>query len=112
MDPWIAKFLRHLAADKDASVYTEGITGRPCLNSSPGSKNSAETAPDWTALRRDDFRDFLRFLGRGQLSRAAVQLRFSALRSFYKFLIRNGVAAVSPIRNLSLPSRKTAAAFS
>jgi site-specific recombinase XerD len=54
-------------------------------------------------LRRDDFRDFLRFLGRSQLSRAAIQLRFSALRSFYKFLIRNGVVGVSPIKNLSLP---------
>jgi len=30
-------------------------------------------------------------------------LRFSALRSFYKFLIRNGLADVSPIKNLSLP---------
>ena len=61
------------------------------------------TAPDWAALRRDDFRDYLRFLGRGQLSRAAIQLRFSALRSFYKFLIRNGAAEVSPIKKLSLP---------
>jgi site-specific recombinase XerD len=54
-------------------------------------------------LLRDDFRDYLRFLGRSPLSRAAIQLRFSALRSFYKFLIRNGMAAVSPIKNLSLP---------
>jgi site-specific recombinase XerD len=45
----------------------------------------------------------LRFLGRGKLSRAAIQLRFSALRSFYKFLIREGVAGASPVRNLSLP---------
>jgi integrase/recombinase XerC len=28
------------------------------------------------------------------------------LRSFYKFLIRNGAAAVSPIRKLSLPARE------
>jgi site-specific recombinase XerD len=57
-------------------------------------------------LSRDDFRDFLRFLGRSQLSRAAVQLRFSALRSFYKYLIRQGIVAVSPIRKLSLPARE------
>jgi integrase/recombinase XerC len=37
------------------------------------------------------------------LSRAATQLRFSALRTFYKFLIRHGGAMVSPIKNLSLP---------
>jgi site-specific recombinase XerD len=37
------------------------------------------------------------------LRRAAIQLRFCALRSFYKFLIRGGAAATSPIKNLSLP---------
>jgi site-specific recombinase XerD len=65
-----------------------------------------QSPPDWSALSRDDFRDFLRFLGRSQLSRAAVQLRFSALRSFYKYLIRQGIVAVSPIRKLSLPARE------
>jgi integrase/recombinase XerC len=37
------------------------------------------------------------------LGRAAIQLRFCALRTFYKFLIRHGVLATSPIKNLSLP---------
>ena len=37
------------------------------------------------------------------LSRAATQLRFSALRTFYKFLIRHGVVESLPIKNLSLP---------
>jgi site-specific recombinase XerD len=54
-------------------------------------------------LRRDDFRNYLRFLGRNQISRAAIQLRFAALRSLYKFLIREGVLETSPIRHLSLP---------
>src|SRR5207247_2320536 len=54
-------------------------------------------------LHRDDFRAYLRFLGRNHLSRAAIQLRFSALRSFYKFLIRRGAAAQSPIKDLALP---------
>jgi integrase/recombinase XerC len=42
-------------------------------------------------------------LGRGNLSRAAIQLRFCALRTFYKFLIRHGHVQSSPIKNLSLP---------
>ena len=37
------------------------------------------------------------------MSRAAIQLRFSALRTFYKFLIRHAVVETSPIKNLSLP---------
>jgi integrase/recombinase XerC len=37
------------------------------------------------------------------LSRAAIRLRFAALRAFYKFLIREGVVSASPVKNLSLP---------
>ncbi len=62
-----------------------------------------KSPPVWEKLQRDDFRGFVRFLGRNNLSRAATQLRFSALRTFYKFLIRHGAAESSPIKNLSLP---------
>jgi integrase/recombinase XerC len=97
------KFLRHLSDERGASVYTGRNYRQALLEFFGWFKNQRRTAPDWSALGRDDFRDFLRFLGRGRLSRAAVQLRFSALRSFYKFLVRNGVAEVSPVRKLSLP---------
>jgi integrase/recombinase XerC len=60
--------------------------------------------PAWETLQRDDFRAYLRFLGRRNFSRAAIQLRFSALRTFYRFLVRHGAVASSPIKNLALPS--------
>jgi integrase/recombinase XerC len=103
IDSWIVAFLRHLGTDKGASVYTQRNYRQALLEFFDWSKRERKTAPEWTALRRDDFRDYLRHLGRNQLSRAAIQLRFSALRSFYKFLVRNGAAAVSPIQNLALP---------
>jgi site-specific recombinase XerD len=102
-DERILDFLRHLATDKGASVYTQRNYRQALLGFFLWWKNAHSSGPDWAALRRDDFRDFLRFLGRSQLSRAAIQLRFSALRSFYKFLIRNGLVSVSPIKSLSLP---------
>jgi len=102
-DERTTEFLRHLATDKGASVYTQRNYRQALLEFLGWWKDARKTAPDWAALRRDDFRDFLRFLGRAQLSRAAIQLRFSALRSFYRHLIRNGLAGASPIRDLSLP---------
>ena len=60
-------------------------------------------SPAWDQLQRDDFRAYLRFLGRSNLGRSPIQLRFSALRTFYRFLIRRGAVAESPIRNLALP---------
>ncbi len=111
-DKWISKFLAHLATDRGASVYTQrnyqqALTEffrwhTESLKSDVQSPKSAPTVA-WEKLSRDDFRGFVRFLGRNNLSRAAVQLRFSALRTFYKFLIRHGAAESSPIKNLSLP---------
>jgi integrase/recombinase XerC len=58
-------------------------------------------------LGRDDFRHYLRYLGRtGEVGRAAIQLRFSALRSFYKFLVRRGKLVSLPIKNISLPKQE------
>jgi integrase/recombinase XerC len=100
--PWPGKFLQSLAA-KGGSHYTERNYRQALVQFSAWARQQQGGAPDWTALRRDDFRYFLRSLGRDKLSRAAIQLRFSALRSFYKFLIREGVISASPVRNLSLP---------
>jgi len=114
-DPWTRKFLAHLATDRGASVYTQR-NYRDALNefvrwyrAEPGQSALAEksasmrSGPAWEKLQRDDFRSYLRFLGRNQLGRAATRLRFSALRTFYKFLVRHGALEVSPVKNLSLP---------
>jgi integrase/recombinase XerC len=97
------EFLHHLATDKDASIYTQRNYRQALFEFRAWWNEQRGAGPDWGALRRDDFRDYLRFLGRKKLSRAVIQLRFSALRSFYKFLIRSGVVETSPIKKLSLP---------
>jgi integrase/recombinase XerC len=114
-DQWIQKFLAHLATDRGASVYTQRNYRQALLEfshwhqlESPVSKvQSPKSAPmvAWEKLQRDDFRGYLRFLGRQNLGRAAIQLRFCALRTFYKFLIRHGVVGASPIKNLALPKQ-------
>src|SRR6266481_1965218 len=113
-DPWIVKFLAHLATDRGASVYTQrnykqALTEfhrwhqeeRKQPSAFADKSASARQAIEWEKLERDDFRSYLRFLGRHNLGRAAIQLRFSALRTFYKFLIRHGIVEISPIKSLS-----------
>lgn len=101
-DPLADKFLQYLAS-KGGSAYTERNYRQALREFAAWSKERHGAGPDWAARSRDDFRDFLRALGRNRISRAAVRLRFSALRSFYKFLVREGVLGASPIRNISLP---------
>jgi site-specific recombinase XerD len=104
-DRWIQKFLTHLATDRDASVYTRRNYRQALLEFFHWHREERQEPPAWEKLQRDDFRGYLRFLGRQNLSRAAIQLRFCALRTFYKFLIRHGVTGASPIKNLALPKQ-------
>ena len=114
-DRWIQKFLAHLATDRGASVYTQRNYRQALqeffhwhqLESPVSEVQSPKSTPmvAWEMLQRDDFRGYLRFLGRQNLGRAAIQLRFCALRTFYKFLIRHGVVGASPIKNLALPKQ-------
>lgn len=102
-DPWLAKFYLHLATDGGASVYTQRNYRQALTEFYRWHGEERHQPARWETLERDDFRSYLRFLGRQRLGRAAIALRFSALRTFYKFLIRHGAAAKSPIKNLSLP---------
>jgi site-specific recombinase XerD len=102
-DAWISKFLAHLAADRGASVYTQRNYAQALKEFFGWHCRERQSPPVWEKLQRDDFRSHLRFLGRSKLSRAATALRFSALRTFYKFLMRQGVVEHLPIKNLSLP---------
>jgi integrase/recombinase XerC len=102
-DPWVEQFLQHLAAERAASVYTQRNYRQALRELIRWHQEILHNAPEWTRLTRDVFRSYLRYLGRLQLSRAAIQLRFSALRSFYRFLVRRGVTTASPIKNLALP---------
>src|SRR5271170_6602042 len=102
-DKWIRKFLVHLATDRGSSVYTQRNYQQALVEFFRWHLDERKSPPAWEKLQRDDFRGYLRFVGRNHLSRAATQLRFSALRTFYKFLMRLGVVESLPIKNLSLP---------
>jgi site-specific recombinase XerD len=104
-DSWMVKFFTHLTTDRGASIYTQRNYQQALTEFYFWHKNERKAVPAWEKLQRDDFRAYLRFLGRQNLSRAAIALRFSALRTFYKFLIRHGAVEGSPIKNLTLPKQ-------
>lgn len=96
-------FLTHLAVDRGASDYTRRNYRQTLEEFTVWHQRERTVPPDWTKLERDDFRAYLRYLGREQYARAAIRLRFSALRSFYKFLVRRGIVPAVPLKNILLP---------
>src|SRR5438445_11026151 len=87
-DVSIGSFLEHLTTERGVSPYTVRNYRQGLTEFSRWHQGERQQAPSWKDLQRDDFRSYLRFLGRNKMSRAAIQLRFSALSSFYQFLIR------------------------
>jgi integrase/recombinase XerC len=104
-DKAVAQFLQHLATDRGASSYTLRNYKQALADFAAWHRQERAGPPIWDKLERDDFRAYLRYLGRHDLGRASIHLWFSALRTFYRFLVRRGVTRASPIRNISLPKQ-------
>ena len=100
---WTDLFFRFLSDEKDASVYTQRNYRQALGEFAQWHRDTNESPVCWSELERNDFRLFLRQLGRRELSQAAIRLRFSALNSFYKFLMRRGLVESSPVKDVTLP---------
>ena len=100
---WPGQFFRFLSNEKDASVYTQRNYRQALDEFEQWYRDTNESPVPWSELERNDFRLFLRQLGRWELSQAAIRLRFSALNSFYKFLMRRGLVESSPVKDVTLP---------
>jgi len=105
-DAFVSSFLEYLHTEAGASPYTIRNYQQALGEFTGWYAGEKKRAPDWLRLKKPDFRFYLRFLGRGNLSRSAIQLRFSALRSFYKHLMRRGKLDASPIQDISLPKKE------
>lgn len=64
---------------------------------------------DQLELRRVDHltvRSYLAHLSRRKLSRATIARHLSALRTFFKYLVREGIVEANPARTVSTPKRE------
>jgi site-specific recombinase XerD len=102
-DSAVKEFLLHLTASRGSSPHTHRNYSQALHEFRAWYQETQGKPPSWIQLGRDDFRAYLRSLSRKQLGRASTQLRFSALRTFYRFLIQHGMVKTSPIRGISLP---------
>lgn len=104
-DPWVEEFLEHLGSERGASTYTIRNYAQALREFSEWHQADQGTPPSWVDLPRERFRFYLRHLGRQSLGPSAVRVRFSALRTWYRFLVRRGRVAAVPVRDLALPRR-------
>lgn len=105
MEPsgWLGQFLNYLKNEKRFSPYTLRNYEQALTEFSSRQKSDSR----WDQLSLVDFKTHLYYLSvTSQLGASAVRLRFSALKSFYRFLAQQKLCAHIPLSNLKLPSLK------
>src|SRR5438874_10317982 len=97
LDPLIRKFLQYLTVERNASPRTLKAY-RQALSQCAG-----ELKTPWKKCTADQFRDYLFQLMKREQARSYVRLQFSALRTFYRFLVNREKLRRDPVRELQLP---------
>ncbi|MCC6231777.1 MAG: tyrosine recombinase XerC [Verrucomicrobiales bacterium] len=96
-------FLEHLATERGVSPHTLRNYAHALREFSAWHEAQHRRPPDWPHVPRETFRFHLRHLGRLGLSPSAIRVRFSALRTFYRHLVRQGKLTTLPLKDLALP---------
>jgi integrase/recombinase XerC len=96
-DPLAEEFLRYLTVERSASPRTLKAY-RQALEAF---RNESQTP--WKKCTADNFRDYLFALMKREQARTYVRLQFSALRTFFRFLVERKKLRFDPVRELQLP---------
>jgi tyrosine recombinase XerC len=100
MRPQIDRFLRVLESERGLSAHTLRAYGRDLRHFQ--TFLGTEGLSDWAAVNVEIGRRYLSRLA-AQQSRATVARRLSALRAFYRFLLREGRVARNPLAAIRTP---------
>ncbi len=101
------QYIKYLTAEKNASPYTVRNYTTDLL----GSKNikgffTYLGEKDITSLDKVDrrvMRDYMGYLMEQGLVKASIARRLSAIRSFYRYLVREQILTISPVQETSSP---------
>lgn len=98
---WVSRFLEHLRHERRFSAHTlDGYQRDLRAFSDFLSKNKLN---GWDAIDSHDIRAFAAANHRRGMAPRSIQRRLSAVRSFFHYLIREGVVASNPATEVSAP---------
>jgi integrase/recombinase XerC len=100
-DDYLQRFARHLATERRLSPHTCSAYAQD-LQALQQWCDQQQLA-DWTQLNTQLLRSFAARSHAGGLAPRSVQRRLSAVRSFYKFLLREGVISQLPTADVRAP---------
>jgi integrase/recombinase XerC len=108
MDPseleWLPRFLTHLSAERQLSAHTDSNYKRDLDRFIAHCER--QNVREWARVDSQHVRSFVAAEFRGGASARTIQRRLSALRTFFNFLIREGVLKANPAIDVQAPKAK------
>ena len=101
---WTDDFLRYLAYERNYSVRTVGEY-RDDLNAFEAFYREIDATLSWKEIDEDIVRDWLVSMMEAGRAATTVSRRLSALRTFYKFLLKRGWVDADPVRDVQSPKK-------
>jgi integrase/recombinase XerC len=101
MDDWIERFLSHMGNERRLSPLTVDGYKRDLVQFH--SRLQDEGVDDWRGVNESRVRDYIARRHRQGAGAPSLQRNLSAIRSFYKFLLREGAAAHNPAAGVAAP---------
>ena len=101
MESWTDLFLDYLTAERNDSPHTVVGYGRD-IREFQAFLESLYSSADWTRVRAEDVREWIIYLlDERNISPASVNVKLSALRSFYRYLRLTGYVSINPMEKIA-----------
>lgn len=97
------RFLSYLTVEKACSQLTVTNYRKDLAGFAAFWREHAQGAVLWERVSALDIRAYLAFLNEKDYARRTIARRISALRSFYKFLVRENILEASPLTKVRSP---------
>lgn len=101
MDPTITDFLAYLAIERGSSPNTVAAYRRDLARYETTLVDRSVASP--ASARRDDVTEHVRRLREAGLAASSIERNVAAIKSFHRFLVREGVTSENPTAGLPLP---------
>lgn len=101
---WLPRFFSYISVERRMSPHTESNYRRDLQRLVAYCDRSG--VADWSRIDGQHIRSFAASEFRQGSSPRSIQRRLSAIRSFYNFLLREGVAKLNPAVDVSAPKAK------
>lgn len=103
MKKYLEQFLRYQRVERNASAHTVVNYQRDILQFI---QFLCDDEAEVTAISRSKLRQYLAHLQQGGYARSSIARKLSSLRSFFRFLVAEGVCSENPLQHLATPKQE------